>query len=109
MQRPGEKAYVIARVCAGLSLLHIARREVAHVGPLLTSGPVQQPFFSSGLPWPLYSCCQLNMPRARTSSYTAAICGGRAGGGRAGAWRHSAKQHAHGAPRTARLRRTFLV
>ncbi len=71
-QRPGENAYVIARVCAGESLLHRLRSWVAQVG-LLTSGPVQHPFLASGLPCPFHSCCQLNIPRASTSAYTGAM------------------------------------
>ena len=65
---PGEKEYVIARVCAGLSLVQSARSVVAHVAPGRTSGLVQQPFFSEGEPWPFHICCHENMPRASTSS-----------------------------------------
>lgn len=54
LQPPGEKAYFISLVCAGLLAVQSERSAGAQLEPFSTSGLVQQPFFSSGLPWPFH-------------------------------------------------------
>ena len=58
----------IRRVCAGLLAEQSERSDVAQLAPLRTSGEVQHPFLSSGLPCPFHICCHENMPRCRISS-----------------------------------------
>ena len=53
-QPPGVKAYFMSRVCAGLLAVQSERSAGAQLEPFSTSGLVQQPFFSSGLPWPFH-------------------------------------------------------
>ena len=54
LQPPGEKAYFMSLVCAGLLAVQSERSAGAQLEPFSTSGLVQQPFFSSGLPWPFH-------------------------------------------------------